>query len=222
MSLLYHHSLNASARFIRILLAEKQFPVRLVEERDWEGREAFLALNPAGEVPVLLLESGIPLSGARAIAEYLEETTSGPSLLGDNPLDRCEVRRLVDWFHSKLASEVTRHTLSEKLLKRVYGKGEPDSEVVRCAAYNLKTHLRYVEYLTKDRNYLAGKHFTMADAAAAANFSVEDYFGTIAWSAYPAAKEWYVRIKSRKSLRAVLADRITGVTPPSHYANPDF
>lgn len=222
MALLYHYPLSAPARFIRILLSEKRCSVSFFEEKDWDPRPEFLMLNPAGEVPVLIMDGGAVLSGARAIAEYLEETVADPPMLGTTPEGRAEVRRLVDWFHTKLGSEVTRHTLSEKLLKRVFGLGEPDSEAVRCAAHNLKTHLRYVEYLTQSSNYLAGDHFTMADAAAAAHLSVEDYFGSIAWEHYPAAKDWYVRVKSRRSIREVLKDRVKGVNPPAHYADPDF
>ena len=222
MARLYHYPLSAPARFIRILLDEKQMDFTLSEERDWDPRPEFLMLNPAGEVPVLVREDGAVFSGTRAIAEYLEETWPEPDLLGVSAEGRAEVRRLVDWFHTKLGSEVTRHSLSEKLLKRVFGLGEPDSEAIRCAAHNLKTHLRYVEYLTQDSNYLVGDRFTMADAAAAAHLSVEDYFGSIAWDHYPAAKDWYVRVKSRRSVRNVLKDRVAQVNPPDHYADPDF
>lgn len=38
----------------------------------------------------------------------------------------------------------------------------------------------------------------------------------------PAAKEWYARIKSRPSFRALLADRVSGFNPPPHYADLDF
>ena len=222
MARLYHYPLSAPARFIRLLCIEKGLDVTLSEERDWDPRREFLMLNPAGEVPVLVWDDGTVFSGSRAIAEYLEEVFSTPNLLGETPEERAETRRLVDWFHSKVGSEVTRHTMTEKLLKPVFGLGEPDSEAVRCAAHNLKTHLRYVEYLTDDQNYLAGHLFSMADAAAAAHLSVEDYFGSIVWDRYPAAKAWYVRVKSRKSMRLILKDRVAPLVPPKHYADPDF
>ena len=47
--------------------------VELVEERPWEWRPEFLALNPAGELPVLQLEGGPALCGVYAISEYLAE-----------------------------------------------------------------------------------------------------------------------------------------------------
>jgi glutathione S-transferase len=62
---------GAFSRSIRIALAELGFEVALEEERPWEGRPQFLALNPAGELPILALANGPMLCGAYAISEYL-------------------------------------------------------------------------------------------------------------------------------------------------------
>ncbi len=222
MPTLYHHWLSPAARFIRVLLAEKRVDFDMRLEKEWERRPAFLALNPAGEVPVLVMDDGHAYSGTMAIAEYLEEVIPEPPLLIGDADTRYEIRRLAGWFHSKVGTEVTRHTVSEKLLKRFLGMGEPDSEAIRCASHNLKVHLKYITYLAERRHYLAGNQFTMADAAAAAHISVVDYFGDIAWEQWPMVKDWYVRVKSRRSIRALLADRITGLTPPKHYQELDF
>ncbi|WP_417449419.1 glutathione S-transferase family protein [Kordiimonas sp.] len=222
MPTLYHHWLSPAARFVRVLLAEKRVDFDLRLEQEWERRPAFLALNPAGEVPVLVMDDGHAYSGTMAIAEYLEEVIPEPALLIGDADERYEIRRLAGWFHSKVGTEVTRHTVSEKLFKRFLGMGEPDSETIRCASHNLKVHLRYITYLAERRHYLAGPQFTMADAAAAAHISVIDYFGDIAWEQWPMVKEWYVRVKSRRSIRALLTDRITGLTPPKHYQELDF
>ena len=39
----------------------------------WERRPEFLALNPAGEVPVLIEPDGTVLADTTAIVEYLDE-----------------------------------------------------------------------------------------------------------------------------------------------------
>lgn len=222
MPILYHHWLSPAARFVRVLLLEKRIDFTLRLEKEWERRPAFLALNPAGEVPVLVMDDGKAYSGVMAIAEYLEEIVPEPPLLLGNADERYEARRLVGWFHTKLGSEVSRHLVSEKLFKRFLRIGEPDSEAVRCAAHNLKTHLHYISYLAERRHYLAGPQFTMADAAAAAHLSVIDYFGDIHFEDWPLVKDWYVRVKCRRSIRALLEDRITGLRPPAHYQDLDF
>ena len=59
---LIHHPLSAPSRKIRLQLAEKDLEFELELEKPWERREAFLLLNPAGEVPVLLAEDGTPIT----------------------------------------------------------------------------------------------------------------------------------------------------------------
>ncbi len=49
-----------------------------------------------------------------------------------------------------------------------------------------------------------------------------DYLGEIDWTDYRAARDWYTRIKSRPSFRPLLADRVRGISPVSHYADLDF
>ena len=74
MYTLFHHPFCPHSRFIRLALGEHGLDLRLVEERAWERREAFLALNPAGTTPVLIAERLPPIPGAGIIAEYLDET----------------------------------------------------------------------------------------------------------------------------------------------------
>jgi glutathione S-transferase len=196
-----------------------------VEERDWERRDEFLMLNPAGEVPVLV-EEGEPISGATPIAEYLEETAPGVKLLPEEPLARAEVRRLVDWFDRKFAAEVSDGLIFEKVTRRFLsaadGGGAPDMIVVRAALHNLRYHLDYICYLMEERNWLAGETLTLADLTAAAHLSCLDYVGDVPWAQYPGAKDWYVRIKSRPGFRGILADHVAGMPPPKLYANLDF
>jgi len=221
MRTLYHSWLDSGSRLVRIVLGEKQQEARLQLEKPWERRDAFLRLNPAGTVPVLAEETGV-LADAVAIAEYLDEAYPDPPLLGKEPLARAEVRRLVGWFMGKCEGEVTALLVGEKLMKRFLRMGETDSRAIRAAHHNLGIHLSYVSYLAERRHYLAGPSFSLADAAAAAHISIADYFGDIAWETYPEAKDWYMRVKSRRAMRGILGDRIAGLSPPKHYAKPDF
>jgi glutathione S-transferase len=134
------------------------------------------------------------------------------------------VRRLVDWFHGKANREATGLLLAEK----VYGRlahdvpVAPDPAVLRVALANLRHHLAYVNFLAHDRDWLAGDHLSLADLAAAAEISVADYLGDVAWAEVPFAKSWYQRMKSRPSMRPLLADKLPGMAPAVAYANLDF
>src|SRR2546429_7499817 len=74
MFTLFHHPFCPQSRFIRLALGEHGLDLRLVEERVWERREAFLALNPSGTTPGLISEGQPAIPGAGIIAEYLDET----------------------------------------------------------------------------------------------------------------------------------------------------
>ena len=232
MSKLTHFRFCPFSRLIRILLAELDMPVALAEERPWEWRPVFLALNPSGDLPVLELADSVVVAGAYAISEYLGEMVRHAPLedrLKDpfpgNAEDRAEMRRLVDWFHRKLDAEVTRDLLREKLTNRLrpdQAAGPPDAEVLRALRANLRYHLSYIGYLVDQRRWLAGDDMSFADLAAASHLSLLDDLDEIAWDQHPAVRNWYVRIKSRPSFRPLLADLAPGVPPPPHYADLDF
>ena len=226
MRTLYHLWLCPFARKVRIVLAEKKLDFELEVEKVWERREEFLALNPAGEVPVLIEtvdnQTTVALADSDVICEYLEEAYPEPSLLGGDVLTRAEIRRLVAWFDLKFHREVTQNLVDEKITKRFLGHGAPSSVALRAGRANIGTHLAYIEYLMARHNWLAGSQFSLADVAAAAQLSCIDYIGDVPWEDYPEAKAWYARLKSRPSVRPLLADHIPGVQPPRHYADLDF
>ena len=222
MRTLYHVWLNPFSRKVRIMLAEKKLDFAMEVEPVWERRTEFLALNPAGEVPVLVEPDNTVLSDSSAICEYLEEQAPEPNLMGGKPYEKAEVRRLVAWFDRKFHQEVTDMMVSEKVMKRFLGLGEPDSRIIRAAQQNIHTHLDYITFLTDRRHWLAGEVMTLADIAAAAHLSALDYLGDVPWSDHKSAKHWYARIKSRPSLRPILSDAIPGLPAPKHYSNLDF
>lgn len=235
---LTHFRLCPLSRSIRLALAERDIAFDLHEERAWEWRAGFLALNPAGELPVLEIEPGIALCGVYSISEYLSEGEAQDgahdrrrtSLFPGSREDRAEVRRLTDWFHRKLDREVSRELLAEKVHPQVTRTMSPAGRMghtpsptlLRAVRANLKHHLSYVSFLAEQRRWLAGDEMSFADLAAAAHLSVADFLGEIVWNEQPGAKAWYQRIKSRPSFRALLADRLPGFTPPPHYADLDF
>ena len=231
MHKLTHFRLCPFSRSIRIALAELGVPFDLAEERPWEWRPTFLQLNPAGDLPVLEIEKGPILCGAYAISEYVgEEVKRHPAdgravpLFPGNREDRAEVRRLVDWFHRKLDREVTREVLEEKAFTRLRPGQErtPDADIMRAIRANLRYHMSYLSYLADHRRWLAGDELSFADFAAAAHLSCIDYLGEVPWETYPAAKAWYVRVKSRPAFRPLLADRLPGIPAPLHYADLDY
>ncbi len=230
MLTLFHHPFCPHSRFIRLALGENGITPRLVEERVWERRQEFLAINPACTTPVLLEEGELPIPGAGVIAEYLDETRGeelGRSrLLPSEPSRRVEVRRLMSWFNDKFFAEVTGPLTMERLYKRHMpvsaGGGSPDTAVIRVARHNMRYHLAYIGWLVRTRDWLAGERMSYADLAAATHLSAADYLGDVPWNEDEIAKNWYARVKSRPSFRPLLAETLAGVPPSETYANLDF
>ncbi len=222
MRKLYHTPLSPYCRKIRILLREKALDFELEDEPVWEKRKAFFTLNPAGEVPVMVDENGLTLSGSYAIAEYLEEGYTDRPCLGGTLAERAEIRRITGWFDVKFYHEVCQPILYEKVFRRLMQCGQPDSEAIRDGQRNILYHLDYIGHLKAERHWLAGEAFTLADIAAASHLSVLDYLGDVPWHHNPTAREWYALVKSRPAFRPLLADRVRGFKPPTHYDNPDF
>ena len=107
-------------------------------------------------------------------------------------------------------------------MKKFLGLGQPSSKAMRAGQMNIHYHLDYVGWLYERRGWLAGDRLSMADIAAASHFSCVDYLGAVPWDEHVLAKEWYGKIKSRPSFRAILSDSIPGHPPPNYYADLDF
>jgi glutathione S-transferase len=222
MRVLHHLPLSPFARKVRLILAEKRLPFELRVEKVWDRRPEYLELNPACTVPTLVEDNGLVVPDSRVICEYLEEAYPDNSLIGRTIGERIETRRLVCWFDEKFYDEVSRNLLWEKTMKQSLRLGSPDAGALRAGYANLKQHLQYIGWLAEHRKWLGGANLSLADFAAAAQLSALDFIGDVDWSASPAAKEWYARMKSRPSFRAILADRVNGASPPPHYADLDF
>lgn len=227
---LFHHPMSAASRYARLIMGEYGQNTEFVEEKSWVRRPEFLRLNPAGTLPVLIDDNRDPVCGGIVAGEYLDETAGAmmreKRLMPENPQDRAEIRRLVEWYLVKLENEAMQYLVHERVIKRTLPSGEgggpPDAGVIRAGRNNLKYHLKYTSHLAASRNWLGGNRISHADMAAAAAISVLDYLGEVDWAAEPAARDWYARMKSRPSFRPLLADKVMGLPPASHYIDLDF
>ena len=206
---LYYHPLCPFSRKVRVHLTAKEIDFELIQENFWERRKEFIAMNPAGTVPIIFDNvSANLIINSSVICEYVEEKHSdGKNFFGDNSVKRAEARRLQHWFDEKFYNEVTK---------------APDSEILRVARRNLNIHLSYIEFLLESRKYLAGDQISIADFSAASHISVLDYFGDINWHHYAPTKDWYCLIKSHKIFNEVLKDRLANINPPEWYSKLDF
>ncbi len=218
---LYHMPLSPFSRKIRLVLAEKAIDFTLIEELPWKGRIDFLALNPAGKIPVLS-DGETFISESHAIFEYLEEVFPNQPLLPKTSAERAEARRLHNYFDDKFYNEVSKKLIHERVYRKISKDGYPDSSEIKLAIKSIKFHYGYMDWLLEERRWLAGNQMTVADFAAAAHFSSLDYLGDIHWNIIPNIKDWYAKIKSRPAFRELLRDLVPGVRPSRQYSDLDF
>ena len=90
-----YHSIGPNPAVVDLFLAEKGLEIERVEVdlRGGENRRPeYLKINPAGQLPALVLDGGEVITEVTAICEYLEEEHREPPLIGSTPTERAETR----------------------------------------------------------------------------------------------------------------------------------
>jgi len=152
----------------------------------------------------------------------LEDNEDQKSLVGKCPSSRLEVRRICKWFDNKFNNEVYENIVEERVFKSLKGLGNPSSESLKARRNKIKNHENYLEWLLKNRTFIAGEFFSIADIICSAYLSTLDYLGEVDWERINLTKKWYAKIKSRPSFRAILEENLFTIPASKHYKNLDF
>jgi len=214
MRRLTHLLMSPPCRLARLVLGEKRLAF-----------SSESATDPSSHLPVLIDPDGTTVTGIWAIIDHLEGLYPEHPLVPEDPEQRAEALRLLDWAMTKFNEEITNRIVFEKAPRNQTGslnQRPPSMDIVREGRKSLEAHLPDLEMLSEERGYMAGREVSLADLALAAHLSALDYFGEVPWTDNNAIAEWYVRIKSRPSFRPLLSDRLPGQPPVPHYAELDF
>jgi glutathione S-transferase len=143
----------------------------------------FLAVNPAGQVPVVVLEDGRPLAQSNAIIVHLAE---GSALIPADPYDRA---RMLEWlFWEQYSHEPA---IAVRRFQKVYlGKGEDEIEP-RLMERGLAALAR-MEVALEAAPWLAGGAFSLADVALYA-YTHLAHEGGFDLERFPAVRGWLER-----------------------------
>jgi maleylpyruvate isomerase len=147
--ILWDYWRSTAAYRVRIALNLKGLEAehRVRHLRRGEQREAaYLAVNPQGLVPALVLADGTVLTQSLAICEYLDETHPEPPLLPRDPVTRAKVRA----FAQAIAAEI--HAVQNlKVLNRVKALGHDQAAANAWARDVIAEGLDACEALLRDR-----------------------------------------------------------------------
>ena len=205
--------LSPPSRFARLLIAEKRLTCDCLAPED-----------TAGHLPVFVELDGSRHQGLWAIVDHLEGSYPDQPLTPEDDAARAESLRVLDWAMGPFLESVTKRIVYERASQRYTGstaRRAPDMEIVRAGREVLRAALADIGAMAERNGCLASRDCTLGDLAIGAHLSALDYFGEVPWSEFPAVAEWYMRIKSRPSFRTLLADRVPGQPPVSHYADLD-
>ncbi|MDZ4374730.1 MAG: glutathione S-transferase family protein [Phenylobacterium sp.] len=151
-----------------------------------ESRTAdFLAMNPAGQVPTVILGDGRPLAQSNAIILHLAE---GSRLVPTDPYDRA---RMLEWMFWEQYSHEPYVAVARFQVKYL-GKSVADLEprlVERAAAA-----LQRLEDGLADSDFLVGEGVTLADVALVAYTRLAPE-GGLDLDVYPRVKAWVARVE---------------------------
>jgi glutathione S-transferase len=156
----------------------------------------YLAINPRGTIPTLVLDDGTALTDFVAIATWLAQNHPRRRLMPDDPRLADEARALLDFCTRHIHGEGFRRVFTPER----YG-GDRDATIAEGRAIAASA-FEAVDREIAGRDYAAGS-FSIADAAL---FYVEFWADKIGMALPPQCLAHYQRMKARPAVRQVLAE----------------
>jgi glutathione S-transferase len=152
----------------------------------------FLALNPAGQAPVAILNDGRILAQSNAIMLYLAE---GTSLI---PHDVYTRAKMMEWlFWEQYSHEPA---IAVRIFQKAY-LGKRDEELDPALLKKGESALARLELQAKASPFLVGEAMSLADIALVAYTRVA-HKGGFDLSRYPAVSGWVRRVEKELNLAA--------------------
>ncbi|MFM9827125.1 MAG: glutathione S-transferase family protein [Sphingomonas sp.] len=188
-------------RRVRMFLAEKglSLPTKVLALRNGEHKAPeFLAINPMGQIPALVLDDGAVITESIAICRYLEAEHPEPPLFGtdgrsmaqiDMMLRRVELRFVTPlamiWMHT--------HPFTAQVVKPQYREfGESNRSRVASV-------LREFEAVLAAHPFLAGDDYSIADIALYSALEFATLVEVALSDDLPNLKAWHARCAARPS-----------------------
>jgi glutathione S-transferase len=201
---LYDGGRAPNPRRVRIFLAEKgiKIPTEQVDLGALQQRsDAFTAINPLQRVPALVLDDGTVIAESIAICRYFEALNPEPPLFGRGALDSA----LVEMWNRRAelhllfpVASVFQHL--HPAMKQMVQPQVPDwGEANKPRVF---TFLKLLDGELKNRPYIAGANFTVADITAlvavdfmrVSKLAVPDELGHV--------RRWHEAVAARPSAAA--------------------
>jgi glutathione S-transferase len=142
---------------------EQAFESQIVQLNDPASRAAYLAVNPLGKLPTLVLDDGYVIPESSIILEWLDtHVTTGTKLIPD---DKDLARRTR--FHDRLADLYVNNPTATIFFDGLKPEAERNPAAVKSAGETLDTMFGLLDKTFAKNTWVLGEIFTMADLALA-------------------------------------------------------
>lgn len=172
-------------------------PVRWIETNTFAGETRtpeFLAINPAGQVPVAILPDGRALAQSNAIMLHLAENTD---LVPRDAYDRGKMFEWLFWEQYSHEPAIAVRIARKHFLKQREDDLDPTLLIKGKAA------LARMENQLGETPYLVGEALTLADIALVA-YTRYAHRGGFDLADYPGLRRWVARIERDLGLESAL------------------
>jgi len=146
----------------------------------------YLAMNPAGQVPLVIFEDGRPLAQSNAIILHFAE---GSSLI---PADAYDRAKMLEWMFWEQYSHEPYVAVARFHVKYL---GKPVEDLEPRLVERGGGALQRMELGLANSPFLVGDGLTLADVALVAYTRVA-HEGGFALDLYPAVKAWVARVET--------------------------
>ncbi|WP_353204230.1 glutathione S-transferase family protein [Sphingomonas sp.] len=191
-------------RRVRIYLAEKglSVPLQTISIRDGEHRgDAFLQVNPLGQIPALVIDGADVLTESIAICRFFETLHPSPPLFGSGARGVAEVDQWIRRVELRLMTPLAMvwqhtHPFTARVVKPQYTDfGESQRPRVVAAMRECDTALA-------SRDWLDGKGYSMADIVLLTTIDFAAFIGIAVPEDATALRDWHARASARPSAQA--------------------
>ncbi len=207
---LYDFNRAPNPRRARMFIAEKGLDIPLINV-DLFGMQQlsdeFLAINPAGTVPVLATDDGRHLAEVLAICHYLEQLHPEPPLMGTTPMDQAQVlmwNNIIEQTGIIAIAEVLRNW-SPGFRNRAF-PGTVDypqmPELIARGRQRMEQFFDRMENQLNDREFLATGEYTLADISLLAMTDFAGWVRVNPLTNRPHLQRWHESANNRPSAEA--------------------
>jgi len=200
-----------SPRRVRIFLAEKGLTVDKVTldlRRNEQMSAAFLAINPRGTLPALVLDDGTVLDESSAICRFFEALHPQPPLFGETPGEIAMIdgwTRRIETDGYQAVANVFRNTMPAMKDRAVTGKWPPMPqipELVERGRVMFDCFVRAVDERLADSEWIASDRYSFADVSLLITMDFARAAGITLPDGLEALARWYQAASARPSASA--------------------